>query len=256
MAPGPIHVPGRPPADGLRVGRWVGVDGCRGGWIYIALRRDGFAYGVVDSLEVLLAELPDDAQLLVDMPIGLLDGGGQGRACDLAARRLLGPRRSSVFAAPLRPVLAAVDYADAKRRSVAASGKALSRQAYGILPRIRELDRLLRARPGLQGRVRECHPELCFWALAGGRPMPHAKRRPQGFAERLAVLEAVSPGAGAMVAEAYLWTSQQGAARDDVVDAMVNAVTARLGAGAYRTLPAQPPRDAAGLAMEMVYAVP
>jgi predicted RNase H-like nuclease len=235
---------------------WVGVDGCRTGWVFVALHTEGFDYGVSDTLEQLLADLPDSARVLVDMPIGLLDGGAQDRACDLAARRLLGPRRASVFAAPPRPVLEARDYADAKARSIAASGKALSRQAYGILPRIRELDRLLRRRPELRPRVRECHPELCFWALAGGRPMAYPKRQPQGFAERLAVLESVLPGATAMVAQAYLWTSHQGAARDDVVDAMVNAVTARLGEGAYRTLPEQPPRDAAGLAMEMVYAVP
>jgi predicted RNase H-like nuclease len=72
--------------------RWVGVDGCRSGWIFLTLQEDGFRYGVVSSLGVLVVEMPDEATVCIDIPIGLLEGGTRERECDVAARRVLGPR--------------------------------------------------------------------------------------------------------------------------------------------------------------------
>lgn len=42
--------------------------------------------------------------------------------------------------------------------------------------------------------------------------------------------------------------------RDDVVDAMVAAITATASTDSLQTLPAYPPKDSQGLPMEMVYA--
>ena len=234
---------------------WVGVDGCRAGWIFIGLHEEGYRYGVVHRLDALVADLSEETKVFVDIPIGLLDGGAVGRECDIAARRVLGPRRSSVFPAPVRPVLTAGDYEDAKQRSIAASSKALSKQAYAIVPKIREVDKLLRENEKARRLVREVHPEVCFWALAGGRAMSHHKKKEEEFRERIAVLEGCYRGATEVVAQAYLWTSGQSVTRDDVVDAMVNAVTARARTAKHRTLPENPPKDSVGLAMEMVYAV-
>ncbi len=49
-------------------------------------------------------------------------------------------------------------------------GKALSKQTFGILPKIREVDELLQTRLGLREVVREVHPEVCFSELVGN---PH-----------------------------------------------------------------------------------
>ena len=38
-------------------------------------------------------------------------------------------------------------------------------------------------------RVRESHPELCLWALAGEQIMDHSKKTAQGFAERYSILQ-------------------------------------------------------------------
>jgi predicted RNase H-like nuclease len=77
------------------------------------------------------------------MPIGLPERGP--RACDLEARRLLGPgRASSVFPAPIRPVLVATSYDDACQIRLQVEGKKLSRQAWVIVPKIREVDDMLR----------------------------------------------------------------------------------------------------------------
>jgi predicted RNase H-like nuclease len=95
------------------------------------------------------------AILASDIPIGLADH--RGPLCDAAARTLLRGRPSCVFTAPTRPALAGASYAEACDLNAAARGKRLSQQAYGILPCIAHVDRLIRAE--LQDRVRECHPE-------------------------------------------------------------------------------------------------
>lgn len=83
----------------------IGVDGCAGG--RIAVSRD--TRGAIKCIRVnRFAELFDNSHprvVAVDVPIGLLERGG--RECDAEARRLLGGRRSSVFPAPIRPILTA-----------------------------------------------------------------------------------------------------------------------------------------------------
>ena len=114
----------------------------------------------------------------VDVPIGLLENYEKGgRACDRAARKLLGRyRASSVFPAPVRCVLMANSWANAcaLSRASAPQGKAISKQTFAILPKIREIDVLLQNRPELRAVVREVHPEVSFAEL-GGKPMIHRK---------------------------------------------------------------------------------
>jgi predicted RNase H-like nuclease len=38
-------------------------------------------------------------------------------------------------------------------------------------------------------KVREMHPEVCFWGLSEGNPMRHAKGTRDGVEERIAVLQ-------------------------------------------------------------------
>lgn len=88
----------------------VGVDGCKAGWI--AVRCDpGMApsVAVFASFTALLASLPDDAVIAVDMPIGLPAFSSKGgRGPEALVRPLLGNRQSSVFSIPSRAAL----YAD------------------------------------------------------------------------------------------------------------------------------------------------
>src|SRR4051794_35755776 len=119
------------------------------------------------------------------MPIGLSDDGP--RACDVAARKLMGRAGSSVFPAPLRPVLACASYEEACAVSRAASGKALSVQAWNLVPAIRSLDEALGDPP--DPRVHEAFPELAFRALDEKVASPKATAR--GRAERIRALEPV-----------------------------------------------------------------
>jgi predicted RNase H-like nuclease len=189
------------------------------------------------------------------MPIGLLDAGPAERACDREARALLGrPRGSSVFRAPSRAALDAADYAAACALNRARTGVALSLQTWNILPKIRELDALLRQQPRLRGRLREAHPEVCLYGLAGGRAMAHNKRTAAGRRERTALLAHLSPPALHAAETLTAAHPRRRVAADDALDAAALAVTAALlGDHPARTLPAHPPADALGLPMEMVY---
>jgi predicted RNase H-like nuclease len=178
----------------------------------------------------------------VDIPIGLSDSGP--RKCDEEARRLLGERRSSVFPAPLRPVLGARSYEAALARSRKASGVGLSKQAWNLVPKITEVDRLLD--PTRQGRIFEVHPEAAFAAIHGV-PMAHAKKTRAGRDERLAVLGPLVPGIGALVARPPV-----GAAADDVLDAAVVALTARTVLDGTARRLGERRHDAKGLVMEIV----
>ena len=163
----------------------AGVDGCPGGWICIERSlRDGSCGAVVhpSATELFERALALDV-LAIDIPIGLTDA--QDRDCDSGARRLLGRRACCVFSAPLRPMLVANSWHEAHRIGQKRRGKGLSRQAFAILPKIKEVDSALRARRDLRGRVREVHPELSFREMNGGRACSiskHKRNRPSSGA--------------------------------------------------------------------------
>jgi predicted RNase H-like nuclease len=201
------------------------------------------------TLEALIAAVPAGAVIAVDVPIGLMDRGS--RACDQIARQQLKPHRhNSVFSAPIRAVLEATSYLDACATRQRIDGVSMSKQAYAIVPKIREVDELLRRRPDLQQQVKEVHPEVCFTAWNGGTPMGFAKKTREGKAERDALIEAWLPDLYQRFVG--MWPRSQ-VARDDLNDAFAALWTAeRIAAGTAIRIPsADPPRDAFGLPMEM-----
>lgn len=226
----------------------AGVDGCRGGWVVVTGAAEAGGAGpvrvdVVPSLEDVVGRTRrgELAVVALDMPIGLPEAGP--RSCDVEARALLGPRRSSVFPAPVRAVLGAADYEEACRRSRRVSGRALSRQAFHLLPKVAEVDRLL-AGGGHDGIV-ESHPELAFLRLAGGRPL-EAKRTEAGRRQRVELVRDVlgaDPDELARAGRAPL---------GDLLDAAALLATARhLAAGTARILGGAP--DAVGRPMRIAW---
>jgi predicted RNase H-like nuclease len=229
----------------------MGIDGCRDGWFYFRFDDDRATFGVSPRLDLLLSDLPADACVLVDIPIGLRARGKKERLCDQAAREVLGPRRASVFAAPVRPVLKAKDYAAALAQTRRLTGRGLSKQSWNIVPKIREMDELLKVRPELARHVFEAHPEVLFAGLAGG-PMSDKKSTRTGFTERMTILSILHPDAETLVASAFLAHGGFEAARDDVVDAFVLALCARRPTQLI-SLPPEPETDPRGLPMQMLY---
>lgn len=228
----------------------AGADGCPTGWI-VVLSDDQFSdihWRVFPSIPELFERHPDLAVLAIDIPIGLPERGP--RRCDRAARRLLGrPRGSSVFPAPIRPVLAAESYEEACRIGRATDGRGLTKQCWNIVDKIREVDRVMRERPMPPGVIREVHPEVSFCRLTGA-PVKSPKKKSAGRDERLAALAGVF---GDRVERAAADCRRQGAKVDDTIDAFAALWTARrIVEGHARVLPEKPQRDAVGLPMEIV----
>ena len=235
--------------------KFIGIDGCKDGWFCVFLGVDGdWSYRVVSDAGALGEIVGDANSVLIDIPVGLLDKGPDERSCDKAARRLLGSKRaSSVFPAPARQSLAASNYQEALAINRESTGRGLSQQAWWIVPKIREIDTLLRSSASLQGVMRECHPELCFWALNNQTAMAFNKKKEEGKQERFAVLEQYFPQCHKLYEQASSEFLRKQVAHDDIIDAMVCAVTAKYGYGNYTTAPEAPVCDSTELAMEMVY---
>jgi predicted RNase H-like nuclease len=211
----------------------LGVDGWRGGWVGALLDGRTVTLLALPDVAAVLA-VPDVGVIGIDMPIGLPDDGP--RACDVQARKRLGRAGSSVFPAPVRPVLDCADYAKACEVSRTSSGKALSVQAWNLVPSIRSLDAALGDRP--PGRVHEVHPELAFRALDDRVDAPKASAR--GLAQRMRALESAMdvldalatasarvPAVDALDACAAAWSSQRLA--DGVAETVGDGAVDRLG---------------------------
>lgn len=188
----------------------LGVDGCKGGWIGALLSGTTISWRFYTNAASFLAEAVEAVG--VDIPIGLPDHGV--RRCDVLARQALPGQASSVFSAPIRPVLAAHSYAEARQISVGVDGRSLSAQCFGIVPKIAEMDLALRES---RLEVVEVHPEVSFARLAGHR-MPRKKSAAGALARVQLLTEVFGTLPTDVPAQAGL---------DDCLDALVCAWTAR-----------------------------
>lgn len=231
----------------------AGVDGCKGGWI--AIRKDvgsgEISSEIYSSGGQLFSQSPKHGVLALDIPIGLTDSGP--RRCDTVARKMLGqPRGSSVFPAPIRPALTALDRKEADSISRSVDGKGVGVQAFGLYPRIREIDEIMRSGELAPGYIYEVHPELCFMAWNDGRPILESKKSHQGMTIRFGL-------AKAHFGEATVRPVRQRhpaslVADDDIYDAFAALWTAeRIHLGIARVIPDPPETDSFGLQMGMWY---
>ena len=253
-------------SDGIETGtgRVGGVDGAAGGWV-MATTGVANGSGVEFSLWTSFAELWSQARrqslmaVGIDMPIGLPSTAP--RRADSEARALLGPRRSSLFWSPPAAALTTSDYPDANRASREHLGMGLSKQAYNLLPKIREVRAALSPADFAVGAApcaAEVHPELSFTVMAAklrfsdgseghdmatssgqsdnptpageqptaAEPLQHPKRYQAGIAERLALLSSYF----AHITESAVFVPLAGpphATLDDLLDAAAAAWTAR-----------------------------
>ncbi len=232
---------------------FVGVDGCRAGWFAIGLKAEGsWQVNIFPDVSSLWNHHRGASLILIDIPIGLKTGGKTERRCDPVVRKLLGPRRSSVFPAPCREAIYASSYQEACDINQRLTGKRLSVENWNIIPKIREMDCLLSDDTSARDRIREIHPELCFWGLAG-RPMQHAKKRNEGLSERTQLLQSLYPQTADIVNHALSTYRRKDVARDDILDALAAAVTGLMEEDNLVSIPQEPEFDDRGLRMEMVY---
>ncbi|MFK8023253.1 MAG: DUF429 domain-containing protein, partial [Ilumatobacter sp.] len=205
----------------------AGADGCPKGWAVATATVVGEALAdlrveLVETLDTTVANVRDGtlSALAIDMPIGLINE--HPRTADVQARKVLGARRSSVFPTPILATLEAADYDDARVRSLDACGKALSKQAWNLMPKIRDLDALVTADD--QPAIAEAHPECAFLRLQADIPLDHAKSTDEGRALRIRLLRA----SGRFNAdELDLALASKAAPVVDLLDAIALTVTAR-----------------------------
>ena len=257
--------------------KYVGVDGCKGGWLSICL-NDGEDHEakVFAEFSDLLGYYTDAHQILVDVPIGLPDDDKSVderlvlRNCDAEAQKLLARRWMCVFPVPTRQLMMDMvaiycepdlNYAQLKREANKLAGMTYPPPALGILKKIAEVDEVLQG-TNVGTKVKEVHPEICFLKLISSHKPLRSKRNPDGISQRLAVLKSVY--CGQEIQDIYdsalreFKLKRNLVSEDDILDALVAAVTSKLGHQRdykFGKLPAvgQPPDSKEDLPMEMVY---
>ncbi len=230
----------------------VGVDGCPAGWIALSSRGLTFEFRVFSTIGELIEHFAQDT-IAIDIPIGLTDAGS--REIDVMTRGLLGARRSSVFPAPIRPVLDAASREQACRIGRSTDGRGVGCQSWAIVPKIRQLDSYLRLNPEHLSHVHEVHPELCWRGMNEGAPLQYPKKNRLGLNERL---QLVSGSFGESGVNAYHRASLKyrrcEVQLDDLLDAFSCLWTAeRIDANNAVRLLGEPQRDSANIPMQMVY---
>ena len=223
--------------------RVTGVDACRRGWVGVSLEAAGLVTVRVDaSLAALLAPALDAGGgtiVGIDMPLGLLEKGW--READKAARALLGPRRSSVFAIPPRAVWAEASYPAANRRCRELTGQGFSAQAWGLRTKLLEANQY---RETCGHPLYEVHPELAFGAIAG-QPLAVSKHAAAGRDVRRELVARAGIEIPAQTQATFL---------GDVLDAAAVAWSARrIAMGRAITIPGEPQRDRQGREIAIRY---
>ncbi|MEU5690418.1 DUF429 domain-containing protein [Actinosynnema sp. NPDC020468] len=200
----------------------AGVDGTPGGWVVALVEgRTSVTWHVVPHARDVLEVTAGCAAVGVDMALRSPETGY--RASDVAARELLGAARSSMFMAPIAAVLACETYEEACAVSRASHGKAISKQSWFIVPKMREW------RLPLPARVVEVHPETTFRHL--DPRVTDGKRTARGVGQRIAALQAFVDVPTAVA------DLPKGPSTDDVLDALAAAWSAhRWHAGESRSL--------------------
>lgn len=206
---------------------YTGIDGCKAGWIVVTLQSKDLDFFITDSFIKILKVLDDDCQLWVDMPMGL-SGDGYIRTADARLRKLLKGRTSTVFNAPARDTLYKASYEDARTTNIQVESKSLSIQSFYLIPKVKEIDELLRQQPDLKNRVFESHPELCFARLNGGKVLLSTKKSGDGIVERIDLLNKHVAHAGQFIISSISEAKSTTFTIDDITDATCLAICSKL----------------------------
>lgn len=199
----------------------AGVDGYKGGWIATIQGNDDKAHVEYFPTFSDLAKKTDLNLIVIDIPIGLPQPGSPRRA-DIEVRKLLRQRGCCVFPAPIRPLLKCHTQAQATTEGRQLEGKGCPIMLWCIIPKIKEVDSLMRTQAGLKARVKEGHPEVTFAVMNGDQPIPVSKHKREGQQIRLELLREwfgdrprddchAKPGAREDIIDAYamLWTARR-----------------------------------------------
>lgn len=233
-------------------GTFIGVDGCRGGWIGAVLQEGELTVKRYPTVAAIMEEHSEFNEFLIDMIMGLQGDKTQVRP-EAAARSLLKERSSTLFPAPARQAVYAENTAGAYEENVRILGKKFTPLTVGIIPKIRELDEFLQANPKYKNVLKESHPEICFSILKGG-VLRTKKSESDGIKERSEIIRRYLRGFDEEKATSLGKTLK--CKTDDILDAVCLAIAANLtGQGHYSILPEKPMMDDTGLYMRLIVPV-
>lgn len=230
-----------------------GVDGCKGGWFAFHFNGKYWSENLFRNINELYNE-SDSELILIDIPIGLRETETSERLCDLESRKVLNKRKSSIFPAPSRLAIHCDSYPKASQINKESTGRGLSQQSFGIIPKIGEVDIFIQSKKYESRRkiIREVHPEICFWGLNGSSEMNYKKKDSLGKCERIQLLRSYVKDVEKIFDKARNRYKKNQVADDDIIDALGCAVTAFFNSS-LSTFPLVPEKDTKGIAMEIVY---
>tara|TARA_B100001057_G_scaffold496314_1_gene597470 strand:- start:993 stop:1691 length:699 start_codon:yes stop_codon:yes gene_type:complete len=163
---------------------FVGIDGCRSGWIGIYNFNDNFGTsGIIHKKKIseIISSFPSNSIFLIDMPI-FLSNRKYARKCDVEAKKFLGKRRSSIFFAPCSQALRTKNYNDANNINKKITSLGLSKQSWNLFEKIKEIQKL-----NSKIKIFEGHPE-CSFTFYNKTEMDFTKSSAKGLFSRLKIL--------------------------------------------------------------------
>ena len=233
-------------------GLYIGVDGCRGGWIAAVLDQGELRLERYDSISSIVNAYPTFDAFMIDMAIGLRNSKEQKRP-DHAAKIVLGAKASTVFPIPSREAVYAEGEEAQKEANRNTLGKSLAKQSLAIIPKIRELDEFFDVHPEYKNRILESHPEVAFARLNGSVVMSRKKEEPGLSVRRHILSEYLDKND---LSGLYDKAKELECGQDDLIDAICLAVIGAMYAhGQTETLPEEPEKDEKGLLMQLTVPV-
>jgi predicted RNase H-like nuclease len=207
-----------------------GIDGTRNGWITAEFTGDTWKLDFYEKLSSI-----DFDEALIDIPIGLPEDST--RKCDAEARDFLAPEKHySIFNCPVRDAVYADSYEEACEINEEKTGKRISKQAWNIVPKIREADKEARKR-----KLSESHPEVFFKSLDKDSII-ESKSSEKGLKDRKEILKRFGD---ISVIEDF---EAKDVSEDDLIDAMVLSLGSKY---KLESIPEDPDKDSEGLEMSI-----
>lgn len=232
---------------GIKENRFVGVDWLKGKWLAVELHNNIVHYDTFDNIELLCEHYENADVILIDAPIGLPENSAEAEnRPDQSARDYLKVknRKSSIFNVPFRQMIYAENKEEFWTLNEKLSAK-VSSQSFGIIKCIKDVDEFLSLNPEWKNRLLESHPECAFQALNNGQGLEFSKHSDEGIELRTQILSKYVRNV-----KDFLRITPCNA-REDILDALALAVTAKLG---FKSIPADPKEDSRGLKMQIVVA--
>ena len=232
---------------------FIGIDGCKAGWLSVSFQTEEIL--VFKNMKELVSYYQADFLVFIDIPIGLAGSKIKIRNCEKEARKLLKPnRKSSIFPVPCRESLKAQNYEEAKEMNRKILGCGISKQTWFIIPKIKEVDTFLIENRSFRSAIKESHPEICFQFLNKGVPLEHSKKTEKGIAERLEILMSYNKRSSELFKKALQTYMRKEVAKDDIIDAMCLAISAKLSLKFGHRIPSDTLVDEFGIEMAIHYA--